>query len=140
MKHNWNPHSPIFEDEECVGGVDWRGNEFRIGDLVMYCIGAGRGQMMAVGKIQKIRFRWSEWEDYEEVEKGEPYDRYRKPWVACDGTLYPESFFRKITTPCPIFEIQVLTEGTSGRWDNEKRTRPAWVNPMNITAIGRYCQ
>lgn len=31
--------------------------------------------------------------------------------------------------------VQVLTMKTSGQWDNEVRTRAAWVNPMNITAI-----
>ena len=31
------------------------------------------------------------------------------------------------------YKVQVLTEKTSGRWGNGPRTRPAWVNPMNIT-------
>ena len=92
---NKNPSNPEYEDGVCVAATDWRGNRFCVGDMVMYCIGAGRGQMMAEGRVLQIR----------------------------TNTSYPE------------IEIQVLTERTSGLWNNEKRTRPAWVNPMNITAV-----
>ena len=86
--------NPEFEDGVCVAATDWRGNRFSVGDMVMYCVGAGRGQMMAEGRVLQIR----------------------------PG---------KYTT----IEVQVLTERTSGAWNNGKRTRPAWVNPMNITAL-----
>lgn len=33
------------------------------------------------------------------------------------------------------YKVQVLTYRTSGNWDNKKRTRPAYVNPMNITKL-----
>lgn len=31
--------------------------------------------------------------------------------------------------------VQVLTSRTSHNWDNEVRTRPAWVSPMNVTVM-----
>lgn len=92
MKH---PSNPEYEDGVCVAATDWRGNRFRVGDLVMYCIGAGRGQMMAEGRVLRIEM---------------------------------DTFYNNL-------KVQVLTERTSGSWNNEKRNRPAWVNPMNITAM-----
>ncbi len=90
-----NPSNLEYQGDTCVAATDWRGNRFCVGDMVMYCIGAGRGQMMAEGRVLHIRKNLS----------------------------YPQ------------IEIQVLTERTSGSWNNGKRTRPAWVNAMNITAI-----
>jgi hypothetical protein len=97
-----NPTNPEYDGNECVAATDWLGNRFRVGEVVMYCVGAGRGQMMAIGRVLKI--------DYDATR---PYDS---------------------------FKIQVLTEKTSGNWNNEKRTRPAFVNPMNITAITQPTQ
>lgn len=120
------PHSPTFSDTPTFhqkGGwgdqwrtdgqsaVDWLGNTFSLGDKVMYCIGAGRGQMMAIGTVRQIRSR--------------------------EVTLYgwnPETRER-MSEPGVEVEVQVLTEKTSGHWDNEGRSKPAWVNPMNITAL-----
>jgi hypothetical protein len=33
------------------------------------------------------------------------------------------------------YRVQVLTHRTSGSWGSRKRLRPAFVNPMNITAL-----
>lgn len=89
MKRN-----PEYEGNTCVSATDWLGNRFRVGEMVMYCVGAGRGQLMAIGRVLQIQI--------------DAYDNIK---------------------------VQVLTEKTSGRWNNTQRTRPAWVNPMNITAI-----
>lgn len=35
--------------------------------------------------------------------------------------------------PYELYKVRVLTEKTSGHWSNGPRTKPAWVNPMNIT-------
>lgn len=118
------PINPMIESETDDGKTavissaqDWRGNRFAVGDVVMYCIGAGRGQMMAVGEVLEI--------------KGER--KTRQTWTGerdADGrAIYTE--------PVPYWDItvKVLTHQTSGSWDNGKRTRPAWVNPMNITSI-----
>jgi len=131
-----NPHSPEFSDTpewgkasewdlradwrlDTVSAIDWLGHRFSVGDRVMYCIGAGRGQMMAIGTVQKMRAKsmtrlvsW-EWE-------GEGDNRRRVNDVH-------EQYWE--------VQVQVLTEKTSGSWDNKQRSRPAWVNPMNITAI-----
>lgn len=121
-----NPSAPEFSDTptfeakeyepkrtDVLSAVDWLGNRFHVGDTVMYCIGAGRGQMMALGTVQAMRAQecqelvsW-DWEGNKRVNEVR-----RDYWNV---------------------EVQVLTERTSGSWDNEKRTRPAWVNPMNIT-------
>lgn len=100
------PHPPFplySKDGDTIwAGVDWLGNQFRVGDTVMYCISAGRGQMMALGEVLKIDVHtWKLW-------NGEQRGELR---------------------------VQVRTSKTSGHWNNEARTRPAWVNAMNITAI-----
>lgn len=51
-----HPHSPERDsDGTIVSAVDWLGNRFHIGDRVVYCIGAGRGQLMALGDVVKIK-------------------------------------------------------------------------------------
>lgn len=106
------PVNPVFEGNDVkdaqgrllnvVGAQDWLGGTFKVGDQVMYCIAAGRGQMMAIGTIQKMRAKL-----------------LNNRWTG--------DYWR--------IEVQVITEKTSGAWGNEKRTRPAWVNPMNITSM-----
>lgn len=126
-EYTHNPSDPEFSDTptferkdygsekrtDVLSAVDWLGKRFHVGDEVMYCIGAGRGQMMALGTVQAMRAtekrelvscKWAENKRTDEV--------WRNYWDV---------------------EVQVLTERTSGAWGNEKRTRPAWVNPMNIT-------
>lgn len=124
-----HPHSPAFTDSptyhqpggygptwrtDGVAAVDWLGNPFRLGDLVMYCIAAGRGQMMALGRVQQIRAREVDHHDYHEVDGQRRWGIVGKRWDV---------------------EVQVLTEKTSGHWGNSARSKPAWVNPMNITAF-----
>jgi hypothetical protein len=78
----------------------------------MYCIGAGRGQIMAIGRVRMIRAR----------------ETYDYTW---DGTS-------RVKSNTPVgweIEVQVLTEKTSSTWVDSKRTKPAWVNPHNITAL-----
>lgn len=128
-----HPHSPTYSDDPAyyqVGGwgdqwrtdvisaVDWLGHTFKVGDKVMYCISAGRGQMMAIGEVKQIRARQ------------EP--RYR--W---ENHPDPEQTGRQrvLTGHVDVVEVQVLTERTSGGWNNKERTKPAWVNPMNITSL-----
>lgn len=82
---------------ELLVARDWLGRTFQLGSRVMYCIGAGRGQMMAYGVVVDMAIA----------------NQHNPEW----GEI----------------EVKVLTERTSGKWDNEARTRPAWVNPMNIT-------
>lgn len=116
MSYSKHPTALVDDEEGLVGGIDWLGNEFRIGDEVMYCISAGRGQMMAIGKVVAVRaLPISEWANPHEREN-EGY-RYRSEIVGAK------------------VEVQVLTERTSGAWNNKTRTRPAWVNEMNITAM-----
>ena len=130
-----NPKNPVFSDNETYETVpknstygtkwrtdvlsadDWLGHMFMVGDTVMYCIGAGHGQMMAIGKILKIRAR--------------TYDRGY--WTGVWTPETPRVYVK--TGEQTDVEVQVLTEKTSGSWDNTKRSKPAWVNPMNITAI-----
>lgn len=121
------PGEPAIRDNDgtLLALTDWRGNTYRIGDTVMYCISAGRGQMMAEGRIVQFReepaWRWNlrtpepgDEPNYH-THGGTPYIRQREDYV--------------------VYGVQVLTSRTSGRWNNEARTRPAWVNEMNITAL-----
>lgn len=94
---------------------DWLGNRFAVGDTVMYCIGAGRGQMMALGTVQQIR-----------AKKHMQYERDPKT----NWPIWPRV---ELGYEFSEIQVQVLTEQTSGSYDNAKRSRPAWVNPMNIT-------
>ncbi len=73
----------------------------------MYCVGAGRGQLMAYGVVKQIR-----------TTPGRHYNYELRDYELVDD-----------------IEVQVLTSATSGSWNNDKRIRPAWVNPLNITAI-----
>lgn len=130
------PTDPVFSDTptfykngeygdtyrtDLVQVTDWLGNQVRVGDKVMYCIGAGHGQMMAMGKVKAMRgrelSRLSSWD----WEKDESTGRFRR--------------INEVRENYWEIEIQVLTEKTSGAWDNKKRTRPAWVNPMNVTSM-----
>jgi hypothetical protein len=124
-----HPTDPGFAaDGSVVSAVDWLGNRFQVGDMVMYCIGAGRGQMMAHGRVLAITSEQKTWLQHRVAEEGEEPTRvldWRDPPVA----------IVEYRVPYDDIKVQVLTERTSGRWDNEKRMRPAWPNPMNITAI-----
>lgn len=124
-----NPHSPELKDDKVVSAVDWLGNRFHVGDKVMYCISAGRGQMMAIGEVLQIKNDVRQWRSYRDADPGEKADR---EYTALDGTHY-----RAVTvyTPYDHVTVQVKTLKTSGHWNNQERTKPAWVNPMNITAI-----
>ncbi len=126
----WHPHidgEPAIRDTygNLVALTDWLGQLYRVGQRVMYCIGAGRGQMMAIGVIQQFReepdSRWN----YRDPEPGEEpnHSGYMgRPQV-------------KTRIDFTVYSVQVLTERTSGHWNNQQRTRPAWVNIMNITAL-----
>lgn len=113
---------------EIDSATDWLGNQFTVGQPVLYCIGAGRGQMMAAGVVTAIRSTPHTHTVGRDPNPGETPTRVLtwhdppRPWVD------EEVPYEEIT-------VQVLTHVTSGRWGNEKRTRPAWVNPMNITAL-----
>ena len=84
--------APVYREVDSA--VDWLGNRFRVGEKVIYCIGAGRGQMMAIGTVVKMR--------------AENVKIYHDPkgQVRTDVT------------------VQVLTEKSSGHWGDERRTRP----------------
>ena len=42
---------------DVLSAEDWLGHRFAVGEKVMYCIGAGHGQMMAIGEVKQIRTR-----------------------------------------------------------------------------------
>lgn len=134
------PHSPVYEFVEgsgksvCVQATDWLGNTFRLGDQVIYCIGAGRGQMMAIGEVTQI------------VSDHKSRTTWRHPVSADEPTVLRDTYIyaTRSYAETPMVEtleewdeiaVQVLTKMTSGHWNNEQRTRRAWVNPMNITAL-----
>ncbi len=123
------PHSPGYEGNKVVSAVDWRGNTFRVGDQVIYCIGAGRGQMMAVGTVLQIKVDRLFRTDAVTTDSDDP-DAYTQPWFK------PGRYLKDIRIPYDDVKVQVRTLKTSGRWDNQERSKPAWVNPMNITATG----
>lgn len=124
-----NPHSPQTVNGEVVSAVDWLGNRFQVGDKVMYCISAGRGQMMAIGEVIQIKNEVKQSRRSREAEPGEEPDTQ---YTALNGTHYRSVY---VYTPYDDVTVQVRTLKTSGRWNHEARTKPAWVNPMNITAI-----
>jgi hypothetical protein len=123
------PHSPEYVNGKVVSAVDWRGNRFRVGDEVMYCISAGRGQMMAVGVVLTIKVEQLFHSKDVEAD-AEDEGAFTRPWFD------PNQYYRTIKVPYDEITVQVRTLKTSGRWDNKERTKPAWVNPMNITAPG----
>lgn len=104
----YGDNQPVRTDILSV--TDWLGHEVSIGEKVIYCIGAGAGQMMAIGEVKAMR-------------AGK-----RRRWDYETRTYSDTEFDWEI-------EVQVLTEKTSGAWNNKTRTRPAWVNPMNITSL-----
>lgn len=121
------PHSAEFDAHgNCVSAVDWLGNRFHVGEKVMYCISAGRGQMMAFGEVLKIQAPVKLRNTRVECDPDDP-----------DAIPYPNDqtrFYKKIVVPYEDIKVQIRTLKTSGRWDNDERSKPAWVNPMNITA------
>lgn len=125
------PHSPLFGPiaifEEGISdgnpwlyhvesAIDWLGNRFHVGGKVMYCIAAGRGQVMAIGTVQIIRAR-------EALYFNPAAARYASPFSALGTHTGWE------------VEVRVLTEKTSAIWANKRRVKPAWVRPFNITAL-----
>lgn len=127
MTDHW-PHSPKFSEErgtyvdsggytwrtDVTEATDWLGHRFKVGDKVLYCVAAGRGQMMAMGEVKAIRCRQYQAQTWDpETQTRGKEDRWD-------------------------FEVQVITTKTSGHWNNKQRTRPAWVNPMNITSVSGF--
>ncbi len=50
-----HPTEPVIDDKGQVVSVkDWLGNLVRVGDPVVYAIGAGRGQQLAIGHVVDI--------------------------------------------------------------------------------------
>ncbi len=131
MNYTHNPSDPELDDDgTCLSAVDWLGNRFRVGDTVMYCVAAGRGQMMAFGVVRAMKAHRRTRTESRPAEPGEtPTHVYLSKVTGQE--------FRSVHWTVPYHEItvQVLTSRTSGAWNNEQRTRPAWVNPMNITAV-----
>jgi hypothetical protein len=126
-----SPHSPEEKNGKVVSAVDWLGHRFSVGERVMYCISAGYGQMMAIGEVIQIVKEVKQARSYREAEPGEEpeFPGYR----AINGTVYPGRM--SVYTDYDDITVQVKTLKTSGHWNNRERTRPAWVNPMNITAL-----
>jgi hypothetical protein len=104
-----------------LSAVDWLGHRFAVGDTVLYCIGAGRGQMMALGTVKQIR-----------AQKHMQYERDERGWAVIPRVELGYEFSE--------IQVQVLTERTSGSYDNTARTKPAWVNPMNITHVTQFAR
>lgn len=135
MSEQYYPSEGEFDnDGKVVSAEDWLGNRFRVGDLVMYCISAGRGQMMAVGKVVAMRVLAGQETMSVLNDKYVPDNSNynmdsngNKRWVFIERPKHERQI-----------EVQVLTERTSGRWGNERRSRPAWVNPMNITSVNGF--
>ncbi len=120
-----HPNAPQLDAEGIVvAATDWLGNTFRVGEQVMYCIGAGRGQMMAIGEVVKI--------DSERTTRG--FLRHATPEETPDVIRDDE---RWVWDDLPYDDVRVMvrTLRTSGRFREEPRSKPAWVNPMNITAL-----
>lgn len=122
------PHSPVIENGRVVSAVDWLGNRFAVGEKVFYCISAGRGQMMAYGLVQSIKVEQLFRTDEIEADPDE-LGATTRPW------FQPGTYFKTIKVPYDEVRVQIRTLKTSGRWDNAERSKPAWVNAMNITAI-----
>ena|SRR5688572_21249110 len=120
-----NPNDP---KGTCYSARDWLGNRFHVGETVLYCIGAGRGQMMALGEVLQISAKAKVARDGVWVTENDDYDRSWDHQGVMRYIKYVEKPYIEVT-------VQVRTHKTSGAWDNKSRTRPAWVNPMNITAI-----
>lgn len=134
------PRMPGYDAEgtgTVTSAVDWQGNRFHVGETVMYCIGAGRGQMMAIGtvlliKAEKVGRRFARL-----PRDGDPLDKIHFHWNYAVKKYDQDKPFVWDEVEYDEITVQVLTSKTSGRWDNKQRTRPAWVNPMNITAIAQ---
>lgn len=119
------PHSPefgpiaTFQEGTYAGqpwlthvtsAVDWLGKRFSVGEKVLYCIGAGgHRQRMAIGTVKAMRAR----QTYDYNIGGTTKARLLADWE---------------------IEVLVLTERTSSV-SNNRRTKPAWVNPCNVTAL-----
>jgi hypothetical protein len=124
-----HPHSPEYDEHgTVVSAVDWLGNRFAVGERVMYCIGAGRGQLMALGDVIKIK---SEVKHYRNVREPKPGET---PTGVNQYTDPPKPYFVE-QVPYDEVKVQVRTLFTAGAWDHRERQTPAWVNAQNITAI-----
>lgn len=122
-----HPSAPVTDESgTVVAATDWLGNTFRLGEQVAYCIAAGHGQMMAIGEVVKIESETREGWDYELAAEGDEV-----AYVDTDRNLS----YKRVPSDDVRVRVQVRTLRTSGSWNNEKRSKPAWVNPMNITAL-----
>lgn len=50
-----HPPFPVWEGNQLVAATDWLGNQFKVGDIVLYCISAMRSQLMAYGEVVDIK-------------------------------------------------------------------------------------
>lgn len=134
------PHSPVYgfvegnDKSVCVQATDWLGNVFKLGDTVIYCIGAGRGQMMALGVVTMILVEHKKHEYWRNPQPGEEPTVMRHTFIhaTCQYAEIPQV---RVVEEWDELAVQVLTSKTSGLWGSRQRTRKAFVNPMNITAL-----
>jgi hypothetical protein len=125
------PANPIFKDGAVASAEDWLGNRFAVGEQVAYCIGAGRGQMMAIGTVLEIRAKAMKGNRYRYAVPGEVPTRVVDWSHVGRGKVH----LIDLDEDYHAISVKVLTRKTSGNWNNEHRTRPAWVNAINITAL-----
>ncbi len=133
-----HPRSPGYDTEGTgfvLSAVDWRGIRFHVGEQVMYCVSAGRSQMMAIGEVKQIKVDKSERRFARPPREDDPEDKIKYEYNNSTKTYDKNKPFVWDALEFDDITVQVLTSKTSGRWDNKARTRPAWVNPMNITAM-----
>jgi len=127
-----HPSDPGYAEDgtTVISAVDWLGNRFYVGDTVLYCVAAGRGQMMATGVVKIIRCVSKTRTRTRRAGPGETPTRWTEPANHCD----PLIGWVDEVVPWDDLTVQVLTTHTSGGWNHGQRQRPAWVNPMNITS------
>ncbi|MFI5840586.1 hypothetical protein ACIA8K_12840 [Catenuloplanes sp. NPDC051500] len=113
----------LDENGKCIALTDWLGGTVRVGDMVLYCIGAGRGQQLAYGVVKQLvadqKMGWG--------------NRAAEPDETPDYVTEAGGRWMRTQEPYWDYGVQVHTQGVSG-WGG-KRERAAWVNPMNVTAL-----
>lgn len=131
---------------QIIAATDWLGNEFKLGDRVLYCISAGRGQQMAIGIVKEMTAEIRE--DRSKITiLGDSYmpkpanvyhghNEYGKPclreYYIKDVGWQPETWI--VYGTYELVQVKVQRIAASGYEGIEKKAA-RFVNSMNITSL-----
>lgn len=118
MSATFSPHSPIRQSGQVISCIDWRGNRFKRGDLVAFCLGTGLSQQIAVGRVKLIYAEKKPVQQWDDIDPDDPLRNHKA-----------------ITEFVDVISVQVAVTATANGGKNTGHHQPFWVKAQNVTAL-----